>query len=77
MRRKDEWVVLKHTSDRVKKLENTTAKRKQELAEKGHTLVRMVRMRFADEEQGMLLTNLKEGSTGEIQRLYSRRWKIE
>ena len=52
MRRKDEWVVLKHTSDRVKKLENTTAKRKQELAEKGHTLVRMVRMRFADEEQG-------------------------
>jgi hypothetical protein len=77
MRRKDEWVVLKHTSDRIKKLENTTAKRKQELAGKGHTLVRMVRMRFADEEQGMLLTNLKEGGTGEIQRLYGRRWKIE
>ena len=77
MRRKDEWVVLKHTSDRMKKLENTTAKRKQELAEKGHTLVRMVRMRFADEEQGMLLTNLKEGSASEIQRLYRRRWKIE
>jgi len=77
MRRKDEWVVLKHTGDRMKKLENTTAKRKQELAEKGHTLVRMVRMRFADEEQGILLTNLKEGSASEIQGLYRRRWKIE
>jgi len=74
MRHKDEWVALEHTSNRLR---NSSAKRKQELAEKGHTLVRMVRMRFADEEQGMLLTNLKEGSSSQIQRLYRRRWKIE
>jgi len=49
MRRKDERVALKHTSDRMKKLENTAAKRKQELAGKGHALARTVRMGFADE----------------------------
>ncbi len=74
MRHKDEWVALEHTSNRLR---NSSAKRKQELAEKGHTSVRMVRTGFADEEQGMLVTNLKEGSSSEIQRLYRRRWKIE
>jgi len=73
MRRKDGWAALKHTGDRMKKPENAAAKRKQGLAEKGHT---PVRMRFADGEQGILLTNLKEGSAVQIQRLYRRRWKI-
>jgi transposase len=74
MRGKDEWVVLEHTRERLNNLRNSSAKRRWELAEKGHT---SVRMRFADGEHGMLVTNLKEGSGGEIQRLYRRRWKIE
>jgi hypothetical protein len=77
MRGKDEWVTVEHTRNRLNNLENISAKRKQELAEKGHTVMRMVRMSFADEEQGMLITNVREGSGGEIQRLYRRRWKIE
>jgi hypothetical protein len=74
MRRKDQWVSLEHTSSRLR---NSSTKRKQELALKGYTPVRMVRTGFADEEQGMLATNLVEGSAGEIQRLYRRRWKVE
>lgn len=77
MNSEDEWVQIKHTTGRLFRLKDENPKRWQEMTEKGTTSTRMVKARFGDEGQGILITNLKEGSTGEIQHLYRNRWKIE
>jgi hypothetical protein len=77
MRRNDEWVEIKHTTKRLYHLKEKMPEREQESAKTASTSARMVKTVFKNDEQGILLTNLKEGSTGDIQRLYRKRWMIE
>jgi len=73
----DEEVSLLHNKNRMAKWRKKSPERWQEMSQKSSTDVRMVRIAFKDEEQGMLITNLRESSTKEIQDLYRKRWKVE
>jgi len=73
----DEQVELEHTKARLRTLRQEDPERRRELKKQGSSSVRMIRTVFKDEKQGILLTNLQEGSAGDIQRLYRKRWTIE
>ena len=73
----DEWVKIKHTAGRLWRLKKAMPKRGQEMAETGTSCARMVKTEFGNEKHGILITNLKEGSAGDIQHLYRKRWMIE
>ena len=73
----DEEVLLLHTKNRLYNVQQRTPERWEELSQRSSSSVRMVQNVFKEEEKGMLLTNLREGSTEDIQDLYRKRWKIE
>ena len=73
----DGEVELVHTKNRLRTLRRESPERHRELVERGSSSVRMVRAVFKDEQWGILLTNLREESAGDIQRLYRKRWAIE
>jgi hypothetical protein len=70
-------VEIEHTTIRLRNLRREDPGRAEELAGKGSTRARIVKMEFGDGEEGLLITNLA-GYTGEqIQALYRLRWEIE
>jgi len=77
MQRCDEWVEIKHTAGRLWRLKKAMPERGQEMEETGTTCTRMVKTEFRNEKHGILITNLKEGSAGDIRHLYRKRWMIE
>ena len=77
MQSDDENVLLAHNKSRMAALRKRSPERWRELSQRSSSSVRMVRTAFKNEGRGMLVTNLKEGSANDIQRLYLKRWKIE
>ena len=73
----DKEMELAYTKDRMKSLRQSEPERYYELKEKKSTNVRILKAVFGNEESGILMTNLREGTAGEIKRLYRNRWKIE
>lgn len=73
----DEWVQLAHTAERLAYMKQTQPERARELAQRASTAVRLVKMQFGEEEHGLLITNVPEGSAKDIRRLYRKRWTIE
>jgi len=47
------------------------------MAKTGCTSARMIKTKFSNGEQGILITNLKEGTAEDIRQLYRKRWMIE
>jgi hypothetical protein len=77
MKGADEEVALRHTNSRMRQLKQHSPQRAQELAEQKSTNVRIIKTILANGEQAAFMTNLTEGTAGEIQRLYRKRWSIE
>jgi len=73
----DEEVELLHTNNRLRHIREKSPQRAQELAQKRSSRVRIVTVVFDNGEQAAFVTNLREGSRGEIKRLYRKRWSIE
>jgi hypothetical protein len=77
MRGNDEEVELAHTALRLRHIWEKSPERAQELAKGKSSRVRIVKTVLANGEQAAFATNLKEGTRGEILRLYRKRWSIE
>jgi hypothetical protein len=77
MGKRDEWVDLQHTKNRLRNLKEEALERVEELERKGSTRARIVKTKFTGEE-GALITNLPESiGAEEIRRQYRKRWAIE
>jgi hypothetical protein len=70
-------VRIMHSKSRMEHLRRSMPERERELAQREWTGARVIKTRFANGEQGVLLTNLREGTPEEISRLYRQRWGIE
>jgi hypothetical protein len=77
MRSNDEEVELLHTKHRLGPLGQKSPERARELAQQQSTKVRIVKTIFANGGKAAFVTNLREGTRGDIQRLYRKRWSIE
>jgi transposase len=77
MQSADEEVDLQCTRDRLNPLKQKYPQRVQELQGQQSIRVRILETVFANGEKAGLVTNLHEGTSGEIQRLYRKRWSIE
>jgi len=77
MKSNDEEVALDHTKSRMSHLKQQSPERAQELEEQKSTRVRIIETVLPNGEEAAFMTNLKEGTSGEIQRLYRKRWSIE
>jgi hypothetical protein len=73
----DEEVELVYTKQRLWQIGQKTPGRAQEMGEKQSMPVRILKTIFANGEAAAFITNLKEGTKGEILRLYRKRWSIE
>ena len=74
---KDEEVELAHSKNRLNHMGRTKPERERELAVKGSSRVRIIKTVLDNGEEAAFMTNVKEGSAGEIKRLYRKRWSIE
>ena len=77
MKSRDEEVALRHTNSRMRQLKQQSLERALRLAEQKSTNARIIETILPNGEQAAFMTNLKEGTSGEIQRLYRKRWLIE
>jgi len=77
MKSVDEEVTLEHTKSRMRHLKQKSPERAHEMAEQKTTSVRIIKTILPNGEEATFMTNLKEGTTEEIQRLYRKRWSIE
>ena len=77
MRSNDEEVELAHTVLRLRHIWEKSPQRAQELARQQSSRVRIVNTVLANGERAAFVTNLREGTRGEILRLYRKRWSIE
>jgi hypothetical protein len=77
MRGNDEEVELAHNNVRLEHLRRSMPERERELAKKTSTSVRIIKTVFDNGERAAFMTNMKEGSAGDIKRLYRKRWSIE
>jgi hypothetical protein len=77
VRGNDGEVRIMHNKSRMSRLRRLMPERERELAQREWTSARVIKTRFANGEQGILLTNLREGTPDEIKRLYRQRWSIE
>jgi hypothetical protein len=73
----DEEVELAYTTERLGYIRKRTPQRALEMAEKQSVRVRIIKTVFPNGEPAAFMTNLTEGSTGEVLRLYRKRWVIE
>ena len=73
----DEEVELAYTKHRLRTFKKQSPQRAAELERRQSVRVRILQTVFANGEPAALMTNLSEGSTGEIKRLYRKRWSIE
>ena len=77
MRSADEEVEIVHTPNRLGYIRGKSPQRAQELGQQKSSKVRIIKTKFDNGEQAAFVTNLREGTRGEIQRLYRKRWLIE
>ena len=77
MRCNDGEVELAYTKHRLRTLHKKSPQRAAELEQRQPVRVRIIQTVFANGEPAALMTNLNEGSAGEIKRLYRKRWSIE
>jgi hypothetical protein len=77
MQSNDGEVEIAHSKGRMGHLKSLMPERGRELARKKSTRARVIKTKFLNGEQGMLITNLREGSAWEIKKLYGKRWSIE
>jgi len=77
MKSNDEEVELIYTKSRLGHLKDKSPERMNELAGQKSQQVRIIKTKFANGEEAAFMTNLKEGKTAEILRLYRKRWAIE
>jgi hypothetical protein len=77
MKQADEEAELMCTKLRLNALKQKSPQRARELEEEGAIRVRIVETVFANGEKTALVTNLREGTSGDIRRLYRKRWSIE
>jgi len=77
MKSKDEEVKLEYTKGRLRQLKKKSPRRAAELEKRQSVKVRIIRTVFDNGERAAFMTNMSEGSAGEIKRLYRKRWSIE
>ena len=77
MKQADEEVKLAHTNSRLRHLKQKDPGRAGELKQTKSSSVRIVTVKLANGEFASFVTNLREGTAGDIQRLYRKRWSIE
>jgi len=77
MRGGDAEVELACTNHRLRPVKQKSPQRAQELAQRQSVHARIIKTRFDNGEQAAFVTNLREGTSGEIKRLYRKRWAIE
>ena len=77
MAKKDEWVELAHTSRRLARVRKNHPERALELKGRRSTRARIVKVGLDSGEGAAFMTNLSEGSAGDIKSLYKKRWSIE
>jgi hypothetical protein len=73
----DEEVELAFTKARLGHLKMKSPERRRELAQRKSKRVRIIKTKFAKGEEAAFMTNVREGTTAEILRLYRKRWTIE
>ena len=73
----DEEVELPYTKSRLSNLKKKSPELAEELLQKQSSNVRIVKAILGNGKQVTLITNLREGTTEEIQQLYRKRWSIE
>jgi len=73
----DGEVELVYTRARLGHLKVKSPERMRELAQQKSKRVRIIKTKFANGEAAAFMTNLREGTTAEMLRLYRKRWAIE
>ena len=77
VRGSDGEVELACTNHRLRQIKQKAPQRARELAQRQSIQVRIIKARFDNGEAAAFATNLREGTAGEIKRLYRKRWSIE
>jgi hypothetical protein len=77
MARADERVELAHTPKRLRHIRQKFPLRASELEGRPSTPARIIKTGLDNGESAAFVTNLTEGSAGDIKRLYKKRWSIE
>jgi len=77
MKSDDEEVELACTNHRLRHLKKKSPGRAAEVGRQKLIRLRIVKAVFDNGEQAAFMTNMREGSAGDIQRLYRKRWSIE
>ena len=77
MQSNDEELEILHNRVRMEHLRRSMPEREKVLSKKASTSARVLKSIYDNGESGILITNVREGSTEEINRLYRRRWCIE
>jgi hypothetical protein len=77
MRSKDEEVELAYTKHRLRALRKKKPERAAALEQRQSIRVRVINTVFDNGEDVAFMTNVREGTAGEIVRLYRKRWSIE
>jgi len=73
----DEEIELAHTAHRLRQIRKKFPQRAQELKERQSTAARIIKTKLDNGAQAAFITNLTEGTSGDIKRLYKKRWSIE
>jgi hypothetical protein len=77
MKSSDEEVELLYTKHRLRNLGYKHPERKHEMSRRESINVRIIKTLFENGEPAAFITNLNEGSRGDILRLYRKRWAVE
>jgi len=77
MKSTDEEVEIAMTYKRLRHIRNKFPQRAQEMQEQKINRVRIIKTKLTNGEQAAFVTNLAEGTTSDIERLYKKRWSIE
>jgi hypothetical protein len=73
----DEEVEIQYTQARLNNIRKKSAERALTLAQRKSKRVRIIKTKLANGDEVSFMTNLTEGSTAEILKLYRKRWAIE
>jgi IS4 transposase len=77
MKSNDEEAELAYTKHRLNRLKRKTPLRAAELERQQSVQVRIIKTVFDNGEEAAFMTNMREGNTSDIKRLYRKRWSIE
>jgi len=77
MRGNDDEVELVYTRARMGHMRAKSPERMREMVKQKSKRVRIIKTKFVNGEEASFITNIKEGTTEEILRLYRKRWAIE